>query len=249
MAWHVTKVSPSVSTGRALTLRKQLVGWETSARLLMVAPAQAAQAVRPWPWKAVKRWATQFPHHQLSLQSTEEIRSEYWIIGGESLTNNDPMGEICSTLAVSGLSPLSALRSYLDCLYRGDLPQHSVPKSWSHVLLQSDHWKLTQTAAKTFSTAIFWGNKKYCGKSLRNCQLGPGVLKTSHWLQMSILSSHWLLVNKRRVFSKCSESLARQMLYNTVLQSNGFRNSHKYQFLLATGSGPGTLSAHQSHAI
>ena len=65
--------------------------------------------------------------------------------------------------------------------------------SWSHVLLMSEHWerKLTQTAAKTFSTAIFCGNKKYCGKSPRNCQLGPDDLRASYWPQIRFLASHW----------------------------------------------------------
>ena len=36
------------------------------------------------------------------------------------------------------------------------------------------------------------------------------------------------------------------MLYNTVLQSNGFGNSHKYQFLPATGSVQGTRHTDQS---
>ena len=70
----------------------------------------------------------------------------------------------------------------------------------------SENWKLTQTAAKTFLVAIFWVNKKYCGKSHRNCPLGPD-LQASYWLWMSVQPYHWLPVsnnpslrNARRVF-------------------------------------------------
>ena len=68
------------------------------------------------------------------------------------------------------------------------------------------NWKLTQTAAKTFSVAIFWVNKKYCGKSHRNCPSGPD-LPGSYWLRMPFQPYHWLPVsnnpslrNARRVF-------------------------------------------------
>ena len=70
----------------------------------------------------------------------------------------------------------------------------------------SKHLKFTQTAAKTFSVAIFWVNKRYCGKSHLNCPLGPD-LQASYWLRMPFQPYHWLPVsnnpslrNARRVF-------------------------------------------------
>ena len=134
---------------RALTLRKQLDGWETSQLgswwwwrcqdLRQLSSSPPALEGR----EEVSHWNTesQFPH--------QKYRDEIWIIGGESLTNNDPMGEICSTLAVSGLPSLLSDRILIVCIAEisTEFPNHD--HMCSHELHQSDHWKLTHTAAKT----------------------------------------------------------------------------------------------------